>query len=172
MIKDNLEFMDVYNEKRERINKIILRKDRDKLNENEFTITVHCWIINSKNEILLTQRSMSVSRGGMWEDTHGGLKASETSIDGIKRELKEELGIIASDYELTLVKTLERDKVFRDIYIMKKDIPIEEINFDDGEVINAKYVSIEEFKTIIEKGECSVKNFKDTIFYNSDVLNF
>lgn len=56
--------------------------------------------------------------------------------------------------------------------IMKKDISLETIDFYDGEVMNAKYVSIEEFKTIIEKGESSVRNFKDTIFYNSNVLDF
>lgn len=167
------ELMDVYNEKRKKKkNKIIKRKDIDNLNKNEFTIVVHCWIINSKKEILLTQRSMKAGRGGMWEDTHGGLRAGETSLDGMKRELKEELGIVINDNELILVKTLKRDNVFRDIYIIKKDISLETINFCDGEVMNVKYVSIEEFKTIIEKGESSVKNFKDTIFYNSNVLDF
>lgn len=164
--------MDVYDQRKNKTNKTIERKDRDKLNKNEFIMTVHCWIINSKKEILLTQRSMSISRGGMWEDTHGGLKTGETSLEGIKRELKEELGIIANEQELILVKTLKRDNIFRDIYIMKKDIPLETIDFCDGEVRDVKYVSIEEFKRIIEKGESSVKNFKDTIFYNSDILDF
>ncbi|MCI8290855.1 MAG: NUDIX domain-containing protein [Clostridia bacterium] len=167
-----MEYVDVYNEKKEKTNKIIKRDDIDSLNGNDFIIIVHCWIINSEKEILLTQRSMNVNRGGMWEDTHGGLRAGETSLDGIKRELKEELGIATNDNELILVKTLKKDNVFRDIYIMKKDISLETIDFYDGEVMNAKYVSIEEFKTIIEKGESSVRNFKDTIFYNSNVLDF
>ena len=45
------EFMDVYDENKNKTGKIINRKDRDKLNENEFVICVHCWIINSKKEI-------------------------------------------------------------------------------------------------------------------------
>lgn len=56
-------------------------------------ITVHCFIINSLNQILLTQRSLTKNRGEKWEETHGGLKAGETSIRGIQRELKEEIGI-------------------------------------------------------------------------------
>ncbi len=30
-----------------------------------------------------------MNRGRKWEDTHGGVKAGESSIDGMKRELKE-----------------------------------------------------------------------------------
>ena len=39
---------------------------------------------------------------------------------------------------------------FRDIYLVNKEISIEEIKFNDGEVINAKYVSIDEFNNMIK----------------------
>ena len=51
---------------------------------------------------------MYLNRRGKWEDTHGGVKAGEDSIDGIKRELKEELGINVDDNELRLIKTLKK----------------------------------------------------------------
>lgn len=171
-MRNNEEFMDIYDENKNKTGKIINRKDRHKLNENEYTICVHCWIINSKKEILITQRSLNINRGGMWEDTHGGLRVGESSIEGIKRELKEELGIVIEDKDLILDKTVKKDNIFRDLYIIYKDIPIETINFNDGEVMNCKYVGLEEFKEIIEKGESSVKDFKDTIFYDSNILDF
>ena len=34
---------------------------------NEYIITEHCFIINSSNQILLTQRSLNKNRGGKWE---------------------------------------------------------------------------------------------------------
>lgn len=165
------EFMDVYDENKNKTGKIINRKDRDKLNENEFVICVHCWIINSKKEILLTQRSMNVNRGGKWEDTHGGLRVGETSIDGMIRELNEELGINVNSNELKLVKTLKRKNVFRDCYILLKDIMLESIKFNDNEVMNCKYVTKNELKEIIESGESTFSNFSQTIFEEIDINN-
>lgn len=60
-------------------------------------------------------------------------------------------------------------------YIMKKanwttskeariDDSFEFMNIYNGEVMDAKFVSIDEFKMIINKGERSIKNFEDTIF--------
>ena len=169
MIKEEL--VDVYDENRIKTGKVINRKDKNKLNENEYTLAVHCWIINSKNEILITQRNPNLNRGGMWEDTHGGVKSGKTSIEGMKRELKEELGIEIEENELILVKTLKRKNVFRDCYVVLKDISLDYINFNDNEVMNCKYVSIEEFKEIIKKGESTFTDFSQTIFSYIDLDN-
>jgi len=165
------ELVDVYTANRIKTEKVINRSDKNKLNENEYTLAVHCWIINSKKEILITQRNLNLNRGGMWEDTHGGVKSGETSIEGMKRELKEELGLDIDDNELILVKTLKRKNVFRDCYIILKDIPLASINFNDNEVMNCKYVSIEEFKEIIKKGESTFTDFSQTIFSYIDINN-
>lgn len=84
------ELMDIYDENKNLTGRTIYRKDRNILNEDEYVITSHCFIINSSDKILLTQRSLNTNRGGKWEDTHGGVRAKETSIEGIIRELKEE----------------------------------------------------------------------------------
>lgn len=165
------ELVDVYNEKRIKTGKVINRNEKNKLNENEYTLAVHCWIINSKKEILITQRSLNLNCGGKWEDTHGGVKSGETSIEGMKRELKEELGVDIEENELILVKTLKRKNVFRDCYIILKDISLDSINFNDNEVMNCKYVSIEEFKEIINRGESRFTDFSQTIFSYIDINN-
>ena len=163
----NEELVDVYDKNKNMTGKIIKRNDINLLNDDEYIITVHCFIINSLNQILLTQRSLSKNRGGKWEETHGGLKSGETSILGMQRELKEEIGIDVQTNELKLVKTLKRKNKFRDIYILKKDIPIDSINYNDGEVMDCKYVTLEQFKIMIENSECTYKKFEDTIFYNN-----
>ena len=89
----------------------------------------------------------------MWEPTSGLAKSGENSIQGIKRELKEEIGIEIEDKDLKLLKTVIDERTIRDIYIINKDIAIEDIKYSDGEVINAKYVTIEEFENLIESGE-------------------
>ena len=168
-MSEKKEMMDVYDENKVKTGKVINREDRKKLDNNEYTLSVHCWIINSNKEILITQRSMHMNRGRKWEDTHGGVKAGESSIDGMKRELKEELGIDVDDNELKLIKTLKREKVFRDCYIIKKDILLKDIKFNDNEVMNCKYVTLDEFKETIKSGNSTFTDFSKTIFNELDI---
>ena len=94
----------------------------------------------------------------MWEPTTGLVISGESSIQGIKREILEEIGLDVLDNELVLIKEIieERENInfFRDIYIIKKDIDINELHFNDGEVVKAKYVTIEKFSDMITQGEC------------------
>ena len=57
----------MYNQNRNTTGKIINRKDIGSWINNEYIITEHCFIINSSNQILLTQRSLNKNRGGKWE---------------------------------------------------------------------------------------------------------
>ena len=89
----------------------------------------------------------------MWEPTSGLVQSGENSIQGIKRELKEEIGVTIDDNDLKLLKTVKESNAFRDIYIINKEVLIETIKFNDGEVVDAKYVTIEELNQMIDSGE-------------------
>ena len=52
------EKLDIYDENRIKTGKIIERKENIPLEKNELVLAVQCWIINNKNEILLTQRKV------------------------------------------------------------------------------------------------------------------
>lgn len=78
------------------------------------------------------------------------------------RELDEEIGLKVKEDELKLVKTLKRKNVFRDCYVLLKDININEISFNDNEVMDCKYVSLEEFEEIIKRGESTFKDVSQT----------
>ena len=166
------ELVDVYDKNKNKTGKIIQRENISLLKDNEYIITVHCFIINLSNQILLTQRSLEKNRGGKWEETRGGLKSGETSILGIQRELKEEIGINIQTNELKLIKTLKKNHKIRDIYIIKKDIPLDSSKYNDGEVMDCKYVTLEQFKIMIENKECTFEKFEDTIFYNNNIKDF
>lgn len=156
------ELVDVYDENKCKTNKIIKRKDKDLLDENEFILAVHCWIINSKKEILITRRSLNKNRGGMWEDTHGGVQSGETSMQAMRRELKEEIGLDVKEEELKLVRSLKRKNIYRDCYVLFKDIDIKDISFNDNEVMDCKYVSLEKFEEMIKMGESTFKDIAQT----------
>ena len=151
------EFVDIYNNKKEKTGRIAERKEGDKLNKGEYIIVVSCWIVNNDGKILLTQREKNRHNGGMWEPTTGLIISGETSKQGILRELNEEIGITLKPDEINLIKEIveERERVsfFRDIYFIKKDIKISDLKFLDGSVIAAKYVSLEEFENMIKNKE-------------------
>lgn len=149
------EMLDIYDEHRNKTGKIIERNTHIALCKGEYIIQVHCWIIRSDKKLLLTQRRFDKNRGGLWECTGGAVQSGENSIEAIQRELNEELGIDVNPEELKLSRTLkiENKNIFMDIYVVYKDISIESISFTDGEVIDCKYVTIEELKEMFGKGE-------------------
>lgn len=88
-----------------------------------------------------------------WECNGGALSSGENILDGLVREIYEELGIYLEKDKAIFLKTAKNDNVFKEIFIFKKDFSIDEINFEDGEAQNAKWVTIEEFVKMLEEGE-------------------
>ena len=150
------EKLDIYDDNRNKTGRIIERKEGEILSSDEYILAIQCWIINSNNEILLTKRKATKKDGNMWEPTGGLVQSGENSMDGAKRELKEEIGISVDDNDLILLKTNTEKgnvNVFRDVYVINKDIQINHLEFIDSEVSDAKYVTFEEFKNMIDIGE-------------------
>ena len=83
-----MEFFDVIDKNRNPLNKIMPRNSI--LGNNEFNIGVEVWIINSRKEILMTQRSVYKSHSNLWECPGGCSIAGETSLQTLKREISEE----------------------------------------------------------------------------------
>ena len=125
--------------------------------EGEYHLVSVALIINSKKEILITKRSETKKSEPLkWELTGGSIKAGETSLQGILREMREEIGLTFTEKDAIFLKEIRKDKVppdFKDIWLFKKDVNLEELKFTDGEVIDAKWVTIEEFSKIKENKE-------------------
>lgn len=164
------EKLDIYDKNRQKTNKTIYRDEDVLLNDNEFIVALRAWVINYENKILFTRRSFNKTQPGRWEPTGGLLTSGETSLEGIKRELKEEIGLKVLDNEIELlntqVETEEHEKVniFRDIYLVRKDITEKDLNFSDNEVIDAKFITIEEMINMIDNDQSFewLRSFEDT----------
>ncbi len=50
-------------------------------------------IMDSQQRILITQRPLHVSQGGLWEFPGGKLEAGETGLTALIREIKEEVNL-------------------------------------------------------------------------------
>ena len=86
-------------------------------------------------------------------------------MEGILRELKEELGITFSKEDAIFLKEVKRDKKvpdFKDLWLFQKDISTDEISFPDGEATEAKWVTIEQFMNMYKNNEIVLTiDFKD-----------
>ena len=145
------EYWDVYDPNRNLTGKTIKRGEP--FGANEFYVSCEIWIINSKNQLLVTRRHPRKKAGGLWEFTGGGVLAGETSRLAACREAKEELGICLAETELELLGVYKHKNYFMDIYVARKDLRDDEIILDENEVTDWVWLSKPEVEQLIESGE-------------------
>ena len=143
------EYWDIYNKDRERTGKIIERGEP--LGEDEFYVCCEVWIVNSDNQMLVTQRNPNKKAGGLWEFTGGGVLAGETTRQAAVREVKEELGVSLEETELERFEVYPFGHYFMDIYVVRKDIKPEEIVLDRNEVVDCAWYTADEIERLIEE---------------------
>ena len=88
----------------------------------------------------------------------GYVNKGESAEEAVKRELFEEIGIKVKDDSIRLIDSYRDEHFFRDVYLIKDNITLNSIKFNDGEVADAKYVTIEEFKEMLQKNEINSWN--------------
>ncbi len=121
--------------------------------EGEYHLAVTVVTVNSSGEIFCTRRSQEKPLfPGMWENTGGSVLAGENSLQGALRELQEETGLTAAPEELTFLYRVKRADSFMDIYGLRRDFPIDEIVFQQGETDGAKWFPYEEWEGLARSG--------------------
>ena len=149
-----MELINIYDAKRRKTDKIVDRYSYKK-REDEFDLSVQIWIINNKNEILLTKRTNKKTFPNLWEYTEGVVQSNETSLKAAIREVKEEIGIEilpSSIYKMEIDSKTENPK-FTDVYVCFKDVKLNEIILDKEECCDVKIVDEQEYNKIIENKE-------------------
>ena len=84
------EFVDLYDRNRKFLNRVV---DRNTylFQPGEFMMYVLAILENEEGKFLVTQRALDKKwAAGGWEMPGGGAKSKESSLDAIKREVKEE----------------------------------------------------------------------------------
>lgn len=125
--------------------------------------SVHVWVVNDKNEILLQYRCADKSLyPNTWNVSFAGhISAGENSIEALIREGKEELGIDVDLDKLNYIFTNREEikyaqinsKEFVDIYILKQNVELDKIAFQAEEVSDAKYVPIGELFELVKQNK-------------------
>lgn len=159
-----MEKIDVLDENGEKTGEVVSREEVHKL--GLWHRCVHIWIVNRKGEILLQKRSaQKIMSPNKWTTaTSGHLSAGDSSKQGAIRELSEEIGLQAKEEELQYLFTVKEntvneekhvlDKEIIDVYLMKKEVAIEELKLQVEEVSEVKWFSYDAFqKMVLEDDE-------------------
>ena len=150
-----IEYVDIYDRNK---NKTGITKIRhvDAYEDGEYIIGVQLVLFNKNNEILITKRSdRKKVLSGKWECNGGAIDAGETPIEGLEREISEELGIVLDRKKVIYYKNVIDDDRhnIKDIFLYKDNIDINVLSFSDNEVSEAKYVSIDEYMDMFNSGD-------------------
>ena len=123
----------------------------DKIPENYYPMVVMVAIQNLNGDFLMQKRVES--KGGDWGVTGGHPKHGETPEQGIITEVKEELGIDISNYE---IEEFQRGCDGKDCYIMyytKIDLDINKLEIQLNELSEVKWFSMEKLQNMVDMGE-------------------
>lgn len=161
-----MEEIDVLDENGNKTGEVVSREEVHKL--GLWHKCVHIWIVNSKGEVLLQKRSSEKKTNpNKWTTaTSGHLSAGDSSIEGAIRELGEEIGLQAKAEELQYLFTVKDETVkeyrgetildneITDVYLMRKELDIQNLKLQEEEVSSVKWFTQEEFKKMVmEKDE-------------------
>ena len=149
-----MEYWNLYDYEGKKKKKLAIRGT--KLNDDDFHLVVNVWIMNDKNEFLITQRSVNKSHPLMWECTGGSALIGETSKEAAIRETKEELGIDVSESEATFIGRTRRYYKncpdILDVWLFKKDVSLNDVSIQIEEVNDVMWASSKEIKQLFLEG--------------------
>ena len=145
-----MEYWDVYDKKGKWKRRVIKKGER--LKNNEYHIIAEGWILRDDGNFIIQRRALDKkSFSGMWYCSAGGSVISrETPKECMVREFKEELGIDISEDELSLKRIItERNTIFY-IYLVRKNISLDEITLQEEEVMDVDLADPNKIKKMVE----------------------
>lgn len=142
----------------------------DLIPDGKFILVVLAFMQNSNGEFLIQKRS--IQKHGKYGSTGGHAKTGETSIQAMLTEINEEIGLSvnADDLELVYSGREDEDKVFFDLYYMKKDFSVDSLVLQKEEVESVKWMTINEINSYISAGEF-LNSHVDEFYRILDYLN-
>ena len=151
-----MELLDILNENG---TKNGMLKTREEAHKDGLLHKIACvFVVNDDGKIILQKRSQykKTNPNGWTCSASGHVDAGEDSLTGGLRELEEEIGVKAKEDDLEYIGTViekynhDKSKIahIAEVYILKKNIPIEELILQEEEVSDAKYFSFEEIDNL------------------------
>ena len=157
-----MEYIDVID--KDTCEKTGISKSLSEIHKNgDWHNTIHAWLINAKNEILIQRRSRNkVNFPNCWDVTVGGhISSGEDAISGAIREIKEEIGVDVTPDELEMIGKTSHEVVLANgtyfdnekvtVYIVKNNFDISQFKIQVEEVEELRWISILEFREWVDE---------------------
>jgi len=165
------EYLDVLDENGNKTGKVKLRYEIHR--DGDFHKTVHIWVINKDNEVLLQRRcaTKDIYPNMLDISCAGHLVEGDSSLRGAIRELKEELDMDVHANDLTYIQTVKIEDIvsptfidneFYDLYIMTTDKEIHDMEYQKSEISEIMFVPYVKLKEMIKN------NQKDLVVSDKD----
>ena len=155
-----MELLDVLNNKGEVIG---TKSRKEVLRNGDLHRTVHIWILNDYNELLLQKRNPKKDTyPNLWAiSTAGHVITKETSKQAAIRELKEELNLKIKEEDLQFLFTIKRKQemkemkinCFDDVYLLKYNLDIEKTKLQKSELTDLMFVNYKQLKEIYNNND-------------------
>lgn len=153
------ELWDLYTEDREKTGETWVRGQE--LPEGHYHLVADAWIVNSKGEYLISQRSATRPTFPlMWECVGGSVLAGEDSLTGAVREVKEEVGLDLAPSKGILAFTEHRTLVngvkfndFKDTWLFHYDGEVSLDLATTDEVCQVRWMTAEQVEELLDTGK-------------------
>jgi len=159
-----MELWDVYDKYRQKTGRTHERDNS--MNEGDYHLVVHIWIVNDKGELLI-QKRQPWKKGwpNMWaESVAGSAILGDSSCDAAIRETKEELGVDLDISNGEILFTIKTSSAFEDVWLVRQNIDINDLKLQYDEVAAAKWATEDDIKEMLQQGEFIAFDYLEEIF--------
>lgn len=122
-------------------------------------ITCAVIIYNPKTQKFLMQKRTK-DKGGKWATTSGHPIYGQTSIEGMKTEIKEEIGLDVNINDLEFVDSIERKEKYVDLYYLEGNYSLDSIVLQKDEVDDVKWMSRKEVESLHSANKYKETHYK------------
>ena len=121
--------------------------------DGDYHLVVEIIVTTSDKKLLLTFRHPDKPFGSTWEITGGSVVAGEDSLTAAQRELQEETGICVPVEKLDFRRKYLGNHAIYHLYHVETDVSEKDIVLQEGETVDARLVTAEEFIKLTEDGK-------------------
>lgn len=159
-----MELWNIYDQYRNMTDRIHERGQEIKA--GDYHLVVHVWIVNDDGQFLIQRRQpWKIGFPNMWDcSAAGSAVMGDDSEQAAIREVKEEIGIDLDIQKGERVFTVRFSQGFDDIWLVRQNVAIEELQLQEEEVAEARWASEEEIKEMVKNGEFIPFNYFDQLF--------
>jgi len=157
------ELWDIYDAERNLIGR--MHERGEPLQPGDYHLVVHVWLLNSRGEFFIDQRSPEKELAPlMWETPGGAATAGEDSQPAALREFREETGFALLPAHGKRVLTYRREDNFCDVWLFRQDVDIADFVPQPGETVQARWATPAEILRMIEAGEYFRTSYVQELF--------